>query len=168
MNDSRALVVTYYGYELPESVIKEIAKSVFNHGCEVKISTFAGDDIRKALALSTNTDLYKISRLEKSWIDKQPKKSEEQMAIESAVIYIGEKFAEWLTGPQKSMPVFLTQLSARLTYAKMYGNDDNLIKAVNILCTHTGKIPAKLSKKYGFNDVVLATIKTADVSDFHF
>lgn len=158
MNDSRALVVTYYGYELPESVIKEIAKSVLNHGCEVKISTFAGDDIRKALVLSTNTD----------WIDKQPKKSEEQMAIESAVIYIGEKFAEWLTGPQKSMPVFLTQLSARLTYAKMYGNDDNLIKAVNILCTHTGKIPAKLSKKYGFNDTVLATIKTANTSDFHF
>lgn len=158
MNDMRALVVTYYGYELPESVIKEIAESVLNHGCEVKISTFAGDDIRKALVVSTNTD----------WIDKQPKKSEEQMAIESAVIYIGEKFAEWLIGPQKSMPVFLTQLSARLTYAKMYGNDDNLIKAVNILCTHTGKVPAKLSKKYGFNDTVLATIKTANTSDFHF
>lgn len=152
MNDSRALVITYYGYELPESVIKEIAKSVFNHGCEVEISTFTGDDIRKALVLSTNTE----------------KKSEEQMAIESAVIYIGEKFAEWLIGPQKSIPVFLTQLSARLTYAKMYGNDDNLIKAVNILCTHTGKVPAKLSKKYGFNDTVLATIKTANTSDFHF
>lgn len=148
----KAVVITYEGPELPTTVITEIGANVMSYGKDIKIQTLDEKDLCKAIVQQTET----------------LKKSEEQMAIESAVIYIGEKFAEWLTGPQKSMPVFLTQLSARLTYAKMYGTDENLVKAVNILCTHTGKIPAKLSKKYGFNDVVLATIKTANVSDFHF
>lgn len=155
MNNIQTIVVAFNGVEPTSRLIASIKALVEASGCATgnvcKISVLSEEELYRAAASVVTIP-----------------KATEQEAIEAAVVYIGEKFSDTLTGKHRSIPVFQARLSACLTYAKLNNTDDRLVKAVDILLTHSGKIPASLSKKYGFTQNVLDSIDLANRTTFQF
>lgn len=75
--------------------------------------------------------------------------------ITASVIYIGELFADVLTGVDKSYVNFVS----KLTTALLRTDDNKLKSAVEILSTYTGKISAGLAQKYGFTKSIVQAIR---------
>lgn len=155
MSKIQTIVVAFNGVEPTSRIIASISALVEASGCAegnvCKISVLSEEELYRAAASVVTIP-----------------KATEQEAIEAAVVYIGEKFSDTLTGKHRSIPVFQARLSACLTYAKLNNTDDRLVKAVDILLTHSGKIPASLSKKYGFTQNVLDSIDLANRTTFQF
>lgn len=145
MKQLRSIVVVYDGDEPTPSVIRELYKVVVGSAIatDCRIATLDRDDI--------------ITSVAKNVVESEP--TEEQSAIEAAVIFIGERYRDVLDIPAK-YPIFAARLSADVSKAKTYGTNKTLLKAVEILSTHSGVVPQNLSKTYNFTKGVLNVIKT--------
>jgi len=160
MSKIQTIVVAFNGTEPTDRLITSIKALVEASRCAT------GNTCK--ISVISEEELYRVAASTITLAPQPSPRSIEQQAIEAAVVYIGEKFADSLVGRNKSIPVFQARLSACLTHAKMYGTDDELLNAVNILLTHNGKIPASLAKKYGFSQTVLDSIDTANRTTFQF
>lgn len=139
------IIISYTGTQLTDSEVGYLKSSISNvlrANCDGvtdgKISIFSEDDIKSLKNIFEDDS-----------------KSKEQQAIEAAVVYIGERYSEHLTGANASYINFIIALSHDLSDGNVL-----LINSVKILSSHSGRISTTLAKKYGFTKSILAAIQT--------
>lgn len=146
-----AVVILYNGSELDSVDIARITNvlSTSTHIVDSKctITTMSEEEIKAVLA-------SRISSINPgSFTDS----SKEQKAIDAAVTFIGERFIESLS--RKDLFGFTTRITTAVERAKYNNTDISLLKAVKVLSTHEGKIPAHLCQKYNFTKTVLDIVQ---------
>lgn len=83
----------------------------------------------------------------------------EETPEELAIAYIGEKFQKYLTGPERNLMDFVSELSTAITIAKWQHNDIRLENAIDILRSKQELVIKKdIRKKYNITDTVLKEI----------
>jgi len=88
-------------------------------------------------------------------------------AVKNAVIYIGRRFEDSLTGANRNLTKFGIELSKavanaqqRISFNAAPSNGDEILKAVEIISTITASIPQTLARRYHFTQNVVDVIKT--------
>ena len=140
-----AIVILYTGDKIPDTVVKNAADALSDFTDEnavVKLCTLDTDSIATAIVGET---------AKKYTVNVQHEKSEEQEAIESAILYISGLFGKLLA--EKAISKF------KLLLAMNIASDAKLKTAIEILSTKKYTLSIKLMKKYHFSKSVIDAIK---------
>ena len=148
MAKPQVIVLTYTGPEPDNTMLIDLNQAVLGvGGYAAAVHVMSADDIAKACAKFVMSEMNEPTPIEDN-------------PIMHAVVYIGEKFAHCLT-EEKNIAQFSAEIARNAAMAHFAGGDTMLLKAIEILSTHNGKIDAKLANKYGFNRAVLTAIRAA-------
>ena len=159
---NNALVLLWKGNAIPDYLIKEIAEILASKKvCMPELLTIVSKD-DDAIASALIKDI--CAKGEETTISS----TSTQDAINNAVIYIGERFKNSLSGtngPIGNVAIFAIELSNAVATSRRnisfvgVGTNDELLTAIEILSTVNGKIPSNLAKKYHFTQNVVEVIK---------
>ena len=140
-----AIVILYTGDKIPDTVVKNAADALSDFTDEnavVKLCTLDTASIATAIVGET---------AKKYTVNVQHEKSEEQEAIESAILYISGLFGKLLA--EKAISKF------KLLLAMNIASDAKLKTAIEILSTKEYTLSIKFMKKYHFSKSVIDAIK---------
>lgn len=149
---NNALVLLWKGEDLPDYLVKKIAEILITNGiCIPEMLTIK------------YTDETTLSNILINTANEKPSDIASAEAIKNSVIYIGERFKQYLGTANLSM--FTLELADAVSYAKRkmsfvgIGSEDELLTAIKILSTLKGTIPHSLVRKYHFTQEVVDVIK---------
>lgn len=143
---TQIILISYGGTQLSEKDVAVLAgrlTDILNghaiSGSVVDIATLTKEELINRILGMTSVKEMKIPT--------------EEEAIENAVVYIGEKFKQFLTGSNASYVGFVVALTEAL-----HKDDDLLKKSAYILSTHSGKVKSATARKYGFTKSIFEAI----------
>ena len=148
MNNTRLVVIGYYGNELSEESLNQIVDAVSkSSGVNIAISELDYSDIVKVCAAAAAKD--RKETLIRTM-------NEEKSPLQHALIYIGTKF-----DTSSSLATFITQLVIAMRNEENSSTKETT-KAVHIISTYDNpkyreKVPEY--KKYGFNHAQIDAIR---------
>lgn len=155
---NNALVLLWKGNTIPDYLVEKVAEVLITNGvCIPEMLTIKYSDeeeIAKVLIKGT----------EKKFGTIPPNSSE---AVKNAVIYIGTRFKNSLTGTNGTIDnttAFAIELSNAVTIAQRnrsfigVGSKDELLTAIEIIATVRATVPNALVKKYHFTTEVVDVI----------
>jgi len=165
MTTNNALVLLWKGENLPDYLVKKVAEILITNGvCMPEMLTIKyKDENSVADALLRDTLLRDVNVM-----TVQKDVDEVAEAVKQAVIYIGRRFENSLTGangPIGNIATFAIELSNAVSTAKRnmsfigVGSKDELLTAIKILSETKAVIPSSLAKKYHFTQNVVDVIK---------
>lgn len=144
---TQIILISYDGMQLSDKDVAVLANRLTDildrhavSGSVIDINTLTKEELIDRLLLGMTSV-------------KEMKIPTEEEAIENAVVYIGEKFKQFLTGPNTSYVGFVVALTEAL-----HKDDDLLKKSAYILSTHSGKVKSTTARKYGFTKSIFEAI----------
>lgn len=162
--NNNALIVLWKGDAIPDYLVQKIAEVLTLNGvCTPEMLTIKYKD-EEGIANALLRDIKTYPTLQATIGNLTAAES-----VKQAVIYIGTRFENSLTGTNGNLAAFALELSVAVNMAKSKVvieatemSDDpykRLIKAIDILSTTNAVIPANLAKKYHFTQNVVEVIK---------
>lgn len=147
---TQIILIRYDGSQLSDKDVAILAQRL----TDILSSHADANSVADIQTLTEDEFIARIRQtLKKTTFNAMVKELAEEQAIEHSVVYIGEKFRNFLTGPNASYVGFVVALTEAL-----HKNDDLLKKSAHILSTHSGKIKSTLAKKYGFTKSIFEAI----------
>jgi uncharacterized protein (DUF111 family) len=154
MKANNALIILWSGDKISDYQVGKIMEQLVLSGIaeQQNITVVYKDEDSIANALLREATVTGVVVTDQ----KEPSVTE---AIKNAVIYIGKRFEVSLASTNADLTSFTIELVRAVNAAKATGYEPELLNAIEILSTSTGKIPGKLVEQYHFTKQAIAIIK---------
>lgn len=154
-NENRAIVINYFGEQVDDSIIAAITAAVQHLmpiGASADIHTYNSEELSNLIAATSK-------------IEQEPKvviENDSVKAVESAVVIIGTRYAEYLAGKEKNIALFASAISIDAAKGLTTDSEDELRKSIDVLTYATAPILIKTKNvraKYHVTSDILDVIR---------
>lgn len=142
-----AIVILYKGQVAGSQVLQEIKDSLVGNGLTIP----------ELLTMTVMDNNAIEEALVKDTVMEQNVVTTPSEVLKNAVVYIGERYKEYLNTPHLTM--FAIRLSQDVKAEQFIEGDRVLSTAVEVIATTQENIPAKYVREYGFNPAVVNIVK---------